>query len=225
MDTYTGNGLSLKTMQDEVCRRCFKDTATFRGLITTWINEAQQKINAIANGRWWWLEKEATASVAADDDEIELPADFFELIDESSVRDTTNDVMLRPMNHLQFEQSGNSSAGHSGQPDRFCLFMRDTGSLVRKLRFLPVSDGTRTVSIHYYKVLPDFSDNDDVSLIPYWYQHLLIEFAVMRGQEYRQMAQLAALARGNWVDGLHQLLVEADSRNHLQGSLRPKWRW
>ena len=225
MDTYTGSGLTLSDIQNEVCRRCFKDTATFRSLIKSWVNEAQQKISVIANGRWWWLEASVNATVAEGDGQISLPADFFEPIDNASVRDTTGDVILRPMGHAEFERSIVAETISSGQPDRYCVFAQDTDTAARILKFSPLSDKTRVIVIDYYKVLPDLTDADGVSLIPYWYQHLLVEFAVMRGQEYRQMPEHAALARNNWVDGLQQLMIEADATNHLQGSLAPRWRW
>ncbi|MDX9703869.1 MAG: hypothetical protein RBU23_12630 [Candidatus Auribacterota bacterium] len=225
MDTYTGNGFTLLDIQDEVCRRCFKDTGTFRSLITAWVNEAQQKIATIANGRWWWLEKSVEVPVSSGDDEIDLPADFFEPIDNASVRDATCNVILTPMNHAEFQRRNLSESPQTGRPNRYCIFAHNDTACARKLKFKPSSDTPRTIVIDYYKILPILAGDNDTPQIPYWYQHLLIEFAVMRGQEYRQMPEQATLARNNWIDGLQQLMVEADTNNHLQGALRPKWRW
>ncbi len=220
MVIYDGSGLTLLMMQDEVCRRCFKDTSTFRTMVTNWINEAQQKISSIANGTWWWLEKSQSFIVSAGDDQISLPIDFFEMIDADSVQDTTNAIVLKRIPHGDFVTD---RTDQQGQPDRYCIFSQDENGK-RILQFDPPSDGTRTIVMDYFKVLPDLEDDTDVSLIPYWYHYLLIEFGVMRGHEHRQQDKMAQLARANWLDGINQLMVEADRHNDYQPRLSPKWR-
>ena len=223
MDTYQGTGLTLADIQDEVCRRCFKDTSTFRSLITNWVNEAQQKISILANGRWWWLEKSADLIVADSSDNVELPLDFFELIDNASVKDITTDMFLQGADHKDFEETalGNSQ---TGQPVKYTIFSK-TDSSARIMKLHPSSSGQRTIRIDYYKVLPDLTSNDNASLIPYWYHHLLVDFAVMRGQEHRQQAELAQIARSSWIDGISQLVIEADHRPDLVRVMHRKRGW
>ncbi|RJP57899.1 MAG: hypothetical protein C4541_09165 [Candidatus Auribacter fodinae] len=221
MDTYDGSGLSLLQMQDEVCKRCFKDTATFRAMVKNWINEAQQKINSLANGRWWWLETSRAYPLNQGDEQIVLPDDFFELIDTASVRDEANHVILCRLPHRDYAARFASSPG---QPDAYTVFARDESG-ARILRVNPPSDTSRVITIDYYKVLPDLSEEDDISQIPYWYHYVLIEFAVLRGHEHRQQAEMASIARKNWLEGVSQLMVEADQRNDYQPQLRPRWRW
>ena len=223
MDTYQGTGLTLVDIQDEVCRRCFKNTSTFRSLITNWVNEVQQKISILANGRWWWLEKTADLSIAGSDNSVELPVDFFELVDSASVKDMTSNAFLKGLDHKEFEETV-SGGSVEGQPVKYTIFSQ-TESSARIMKFYPASEGQRTIRIDYYKVLPDLTAEDDVSLIPYWYHHLLVDFAVMRGQEHRQQAQLAELARSSWIDGISQLVIEADHRPDLVRVMRRKWGW
>ncbi|GEM_PF-3238657 len=216
---YTGTGLSLQQITDEVCRRCFKDTPTFRSLVKRWVNEAQQKINCLSNGRWWWLEKSYYLEIPANTRQFNLPQDYFEMVDSSSVKDITNNITLKPVDHKEFESAKSNTAG---QPDKFCVFTKSQSG-DRTLNLDPVPDKPRMVFIDYYKVLADIENDQDISEIPYWYQYLLIEFAVMRGHEYRQQAEMAQLARANWVEGVAQLLIEADQQNGVQ--VKPKWRW
>ncbi|MCD6460764.1 hypothetical protein J7L67_08880 [bacterium] len=223
MDTYQGTGLSLKDIQNEVCRRCFKDTSTFRSLITNWVNEAQQKISVLANGRWWWLEKSADLSIADSDNSVVLPLDFFELIDNTSVKDITDNGFLKIVEHKSFNETV-SAGSQKGRPVK-CTVFSQTDSTQRIMNFYPSSDGQRTIKIDYYKVLPDLINDEDVSVIPYWYQYLLVDFAVMRGQEHRQQSELAQLARSNWIDAISQLVIEADHRSDIQRVLHRKWRW
>lgn len=220
MSTYDGSGLTLLQMQDEVCRRCFKDTSTFRSLIIHWINEAQQKINGIANGRWWWLETSGSITLNTNDETAALPADFFELIDAASVRDVDHEIILTHLPHRDYAQRFNTTAG---QPDAYSIYSQDAAG-ARLLMVNPPADAPRTITIDYYRVIPDLSNDDDISAIPYWYQYLLVEFAVMRGHEHRQQAEMAQLARSNWLEGVSQLMIEADQKNQTQPQLTVRWR-
>lgn len=219
LQPYSGPGMTLRQITDEVCRRCFKDTPSFRAIAKNWVNEAQQKISVIANGKWWWLETSECFEINANDTQITLPADYFELVDANSVKDITNGIILKHLDHKEFESVKTSLIG---QPDKFCVYSKSIDGS-RILSFDPVSGGARTLFISYYKVLPDMQNESDVSEIPYWYQYLLIEFAVMRGHEYRQQAEMAQIARSNWLEGIGQLMIEADKHNSLQA--KPKWRW
>ena len=217
---YQGVGLTLRQMQDEVSRRCFKDTATFRTMITGWLNEAQQRIVTLVNGRWWWAEASATVEASQYADRFIAPPDFFEFVDKASLTDTTNDVILKRIEHEQFETEKTSKYG---QPSTYCLFDKTTAG-ARYIRLNPPADSARVFKLDYYKVVPDLKNDSDVSHIPYWYHYLLIEFAVMRGQEHRQQAEMAQLARSQWLDGVLQLLIESDKKNDRQPQPVIRWR-
>ncbi len=215
---FDGTGLNFVNIQNEVCKRCFKDTLTFRSMVKNWINEAQQKLCAVSSGRWWWLETSAVIEINATDTETNLPTNFFELVDVSAVKDITNDIILTPQTHKNFEQTTTN-----GQPTKYNVYSKNSQGR-RIIRFDVPSDNTRSIRIDYYKALPDLVNDEDISEIPYWYQYMLIEFAVARGHEHRQQSEMATLARRTWLEGISQLMIEADQKNNYQPRLRPKWR-
>lgn len=189
---------TFKALQDEALDVIDESTSAQRSRVNTYLNRAQ---NIIAYDRQWKFRYITGATLSlTNGTQIYSLATTAEKPD--SVRDVTNDIYLTEVSYKDVLRGKPDPDQNTGTPAHWYVY--DYSSGVLRIGFDPVPNGAISIEYDYWRTVADMSADGDTSLIPDYWEWLMVEYAIAM-MLLREEDSRYAIYNKNFENGLARM--------------------
>ena len=190
---------------------------TYSKLISKFVNDAKREVEDAWN--WTTLRTEVTLTLTASDSTYALD-DTTHRTRILEVHNTTDDHIIQPLNHIQFQRRTNLGSSVNGSPLYYKLMGFNSSTLKVKVEFHPIPDTTDT--IEFYCVVPQADLSSDATVLSCPAEPVILgAYAKAVSERGEDGGQLFTEADKAYRDALHNAIAWDGASIHEEMSWIP----